>query len=135
MAESKIRGLDQVTVDMTNLYREETFTDLAVATIRRHTPVKSDGTDDPARPPLFTGQASLMTEGGALPLSFVIEAKNLEEAFKKFPAEMEKGYEKMLEEVREYRREQASRIVVPTGPMPSVTGANPAQGPSKIRLR
>jgi hypothetical protein len=70
-----------------------------------------------------------------LPLTFVIEAKTLEEAFKKFPAEMEKGYEKMLEEVREYRKEQASRIVVPTGPIPSMTGGNPGQPPSKIRLR
>ena len=34
------------TVDRNNLYREESFTDIKVAAIRRLTPVKPDGTVD-----------------------------------------------------------------------------------------
>lgn len=132
---SPIRGLDQMKVDLKNLYREEVFTDLAMATIQRHSPVKADGTPDPERPVLYTGQTSLMSEMGSIPLNFVIEAKSLEEAFTLFPKAMEAGYAKMVEELKELRREQASRIVVPQGPMPNLTGGNPAPGAGKIHLR
>ena len=40
-----------------NLYREEAFTDLTHATIRRLVPVKIDGTPDESREPIFTGMA------------------------------------------------------------------------------
>ena len=38
--------LDQIQVDQQNLYREESITDLRVATIRRLIPITADGTDD-----------------------------------------------------------------------------------------
>ena len=44
------------TVDRNHLYREESFTDVKVAAIRRLTPVKSDGSDDDGRDPIFMGQ-------------------------------------------------------------------------------
>jgi len=37
----------QATMDPTQVYREETFTDRKVGTIRRLTPVAADGTEDP----------------------------------------------------------------------------------------
>lgn len=132
---SPIRGLEQMKVDVKNLYREELFTDMAMATIQRHTPVKADGSVDPDRAVLYTGQTSLMSEMGTIPLQFVIEAKSLEEAFTLFPKAMEVGYAKMVEELKEMRREQASRIVVPQGPMPNLTGGAPGSAPGKIHLR
>ena len=59
------------------LYREDVFTDQRVGTVRRMTPVKSDGSDDPGRPVLYIGQATIMTPMGSLPLSFELPAKSL----------------------------------------------------------
>ena len=39
-----------------NIYKEETFTDLEVGTIRKLTPIKSDGTEDPERKASFTAR-------------------------------------------------------------------------------
>ena len=63
-----------------SLYREDVFTDQRVGTIRRMTPVKSDGSDDPSRPLVFVGQATVMTPMGSLPLSFELPANTLAEA-------------------------------------------------------
>ena len=41
------------TMDAAQIYREETFTDRKVGTIRRLTPVAADGSVDAARPVLF----------------------------------------------------------------------------------
>ncbi len=60
----------QATMDATQIYREEIFTDRKVGTIRRLTPVAADGTEDSARPVLFVGQAQVMTPMGAVPISF-----------------------------------------------------------------
>ena len=51
--------LGEITVDQNNLYREESFTDLKVASIRRLTPIKADGSDDSSRPALFVGETTL----------------------------------------------------------------------------
>ena len=48
--------LGDLSVDQNNLYREETFTDLKIASIRRLTPVTVEGADDPARPTMFVGE-------------------------------------------------------------------------------
>ena len=53
-----------------SLYREDVYTDQRVGTIRRMTPVKSDGSEDPSRPLVFVGQATIMTPMGSLPLTF-----------------------------------------------------------------
>jgi len=45
----------QASMDATELYREDTFTDRKVGTIRRLTPVTADGSDDAARPVLYVG--------------------------------------------------------------------------------
>ncbi len=42
----------EITVDTDNLHREEVFTDLHAASIRRLTPVKADGGTDSGRDPV-----------------------------------------------------------------------------------
>ena len=75
--------------------------------------MKADGTDDPARPPLFIGQAHVMSAAGPIPIQFPIEAATLDEALAKFPAGVKAAVEKMIAEVKELQREEASRIIVP----------------------
>lgn len=95
------------------LYREEVFTDQRVGTVRRLTPVKADGSDDPARPLLFIGQATVMTPMGSLPLSFELEAANLTEAVAQFGAAAQQAIEDAARELQEMRRQAASSIVIP----------------------
>ncbi len=105
--------LEEIAVDRDNLYLEEVFTDLKIATIRRLSPVKPDGSHDEARPTLFQGQTQLMSQMGPLPVSCSIEAANLEEAMDKFGEAMGQAVEHMIEEAREIQRQEASRIIVP----------------------
>ena len=95
------------------LYREDVFTDQHVGTVRRLTPVKSDGSDDPARPLLFIGQATVMTPMGSLPLSFELEAGNLTEAVAQFGPAAQQAIEEAARELQEMRRQAASSIVIP----------------------
>ncbi len=119
MSEAERGMIDEIAVDATNLYREEIFTDLKVATIRRLAPILPDGSDDPARPVIFVGQTTLMSQAGPVPVQCPIEAVSLEEAMNGFPAAVNQAVERMVEEAREMQRQEASRIVVPgrdTGP-------------------
>ena len=54
-------------VDRQNLYKEESFTDLKVCTIRRLSPVKPDGSQDKTRKTIFVGTTNLITPQGSLP--------------------------------------------------------------------
>ena len=103
----------ELKLDAADLYREDTFTDRRVGTLRRLTPVTRDGSDDPARPVLFVGQAQLWTQMGPLPITFELEAPNLETALDAFPDAARQALEQTMEEARELRRQQASQIVVP----------------------
>jgi hypothetical protein len=104
-----------VELDPTSLYREDVFTDRRAGSIRRLTPVTSDGADDSTRHVLYSGQTQLLTPAGVLPLGFEIEALSLKEALEKFPAGVKVALEQAIDEAREMRREAASRIVVPDG--------------------
>lgn len=104
---------DQLKVDRQNLYREETFSDLQMANIKRLIPVTTDGSMDQTRPIMFIGHTQIMTQAGALPVQSPIEATTLEEAMEKFPQAINQAVEKMIEEAKEMQREQASKIVVP----------------------
>ena len=95
------------------LYREDVFTDQRVGTVRRLTPVKSDGSDDPSRPLLFVGQATVMTPMGSLPLSFELDAKNLADAIAAFGPAAQQAIEDTARELQELRRQAASSIVIP----------------------
>jgi hypothetical protein len=101
-------------VDPANLYREEVFTDLKVATVRRLTPVQLDGSPDPSRPVLYIGQTSVLTQAGPLPVDAAIDAKSLSEAVERFPAALNRAIEDMVAQMEEMRRKEATRIVVPS---------------------
>ncbi len=105
--------LEDIEVYSENLYLEEVFTDLKVATLRRLTPVKADGSPDETRPTLFHGQTQLMSQMGPLPVNCAIEAANLEEAMQKFPEAIALAIERMIEEAKEAQRQESSRIIVP----------------------
>jgi hypothetical protein len=105
--------LPEIKLDATQLYREEIFTDRKAGTLRRLTPVLGNGQDDPSRTVLYSGQTQLLTPAGVLPLAFELEAASLEDACNKFPEAVKIAIEQAIEEAREMRREQASRIVVP----------------------
>ena len=103
-----------------NLYREESFTDRTVGTLRRMTPVDKNGNIDDSRAVLYIGQTQVMTAMGPLPLTFDIEAKTLEEAIAGFTDGAKAAFDETMKELEELRREQASSIVVPgsVGGMP-----------------
>jgi hypothetical protein len=103
----------QATMDSTQLYREETFTDRKVGTIRRLTPVAADGSVDIVRPVIFVGQAQVMTPMGAVPISFELEALSLDVAVAKFGTAAELAVQQTMRELEEMRREQASSLVIP----------------------
>lgn len=103
----------EMQADVENLYREESFTDLKIAQIRRLTPVNQDGTQDDSRPLMFIGETQLMSARGPLPIHTPIEAASLEEAFEKFPEAINAAVERMIEEAKEMQRQEANRIVVP----------------------
>ena len=103
----------QATMDSTQIYREETFTDRKVGTIRRLTPVAADGREDSARQVLFIGQAQVMTPMGAVPISFELDAATLNAAIEKFGAAAETAVQQTMRELQELRREQASSLVIP----------------------
>lgn len=105
--------LPDIQIDRNNLYREEVYTDRKAGSIRKLVPIGADGMVDAARPVLWSGQTQLLTPGGVLPLAFEIPAVTLEEAVTRFPESMQQALEQAIEEAREYRREAASRIVVP----------------------
>jgi hypothetical protein len=103
----------EIEVDTEHLYREEIITDLRVASIRRLSPIKVDGSPDPSRETIYTGQTQLMSQMGPVPVSCRIEATSLEDATAKFPEAMKEAIERLIAEAREMQRREASRIVVP----------------------
>jgi hypothetical protein len=126
--------LPEIQLDPKGLYREDVFTDRHAGSIRRLTPVHSDGSTDASRAVLFSGQTQLLTPAGVLPLGFEIEARTLEEALQKFPEGVKAALEQAIDEARELRREAASRIVVPDVGSGVGPGPGPAAGGGKIKF-
>jgi hypothetical protein len=100
-------------MDPAGLFREDIFTDRKVGTIRRLTPIKTDGSTDSARPVIYIGEAQILTAVGALPLSFEIPAQSLEEAATKFGPATKVAVENTMQELEKMRRQSASSIVLP----------------------
>ena len=69
------KGQEQM--DAANLFREEIYTDRKIGVIRCLVPVTAEGKVDESRKVIYTGEAQIMTQMGALPISFDIEADNL----------------------------------------------------------
>jgi hypothetical protein len=93
--------LPEIQLDLQGLYREDVFTDRRAGSIRRLTPVTAEGSADPSRAVLFSGQTQLLTPAGVLPLAFEIEAGTLAEALKKFPEGVKVALEQAIDEARE----------------------------------
>lgn len=129
MAQRPEQGAPDTKMDATSLYREDIVTDRKVGTIRRMTPIKSDGSDDAARPTLYVGEAQIMTNAGPLPINFEIEAKNLGEAVNQFGISAKEAVERTVRDLQELRRQQASSIVVP-----GAGGMGGPGGPGKIQI-
>ena len=126
------RPEQETKMDAAALYREDIVTDRKVGTIRRMTPIKSDGGDDAARPVLYVGEAQIMTNAGPLPINFEIEAKNLGEAVDKFGSSAKEAVERTVRDLQDLRRQQSSSIVVPgAGGMGGLGGSG---GPGKIQI-
>lgn len=123
----------QLKMDPANLYREDSFTDRRIGTIRVLTPVKPEGVTDPSRRVLYVGEAQMLTPAGPLPIAFEIEARSLAEAIDKFAAEAQSAVERTIRELQELRREASSSIVVPDRPIPGLGGRGPRGGGGLIQ--
>ena len=128
---TKPETTNEIKVDPKQLYLEEIFTDRRVGTIRRLTPVNKDGARDQARAVLYVGETQVLTPAGALPIAFEIGAGSLEEAAEKFGQLAKEAIERTVKELQELRRQAASSIVVPQGPLPPLGGAG---GGGKIQM-
>jgi hypothetical protein len=117
-----------------DLWLEEIFTDRRVGTIRRMTPVDGNGARDASREVQFIGETQVMSQLGALPINFVLEAKSLEEAAKLFGAAAKAAIERTVKELQELRRQQASSIVVPQGGLPPMGPGGGMPGGGKIQM-
>jgi hypothetical protein len=106
-----------IQMDVSNLYREEVFTDNAVGTLRRLVPVTAAGEPDTSRAVQYIGSTQVLTNAGPLPLSFEIEAGSLTEAAAGFGRAAKDAFERTMEELRELQRQQSSSIVIPKGGM------------------
>jgi len=116
-------------MDATSLYREEIVTDRKVGTIRLLVPVKADGSPDATRTTIYTGDAQIMTNMGALPVSFEIEAKDLAEAVAKYGEAAKVGIERTMRELQELRRQASSGLIVPPpGTASALTGGGSLGG-------
>ena len=108
-------GTNKLNIDFTvgHMYREENFTDLKFTSLRRLTPVNSDGSVDEGRTPVFFGYTQLMSPNGPVPVHCQIEAQTFEEAAEKFPQAMGQAVDKVLEKAETVQREKPSSIIVP----------------------
>jgi hypothetical protein len=119
---TKPETTNDIKIDPKQLYLEEIFTDRRVGTIRRLTPVGKDGGRDQSRAVLYVGETQVLTPAGALPIAFEIGAGSLEEAAEKFGTLAKEAIERKVKELQELRRQAASSIVVPQGPLPPMGG-------------
>ncbi|HEX5420181.1 MAG TPA: hypothetical protein VFY39_09290 [Gammaproteobacteria bacterium] len=102
-----------ITMDGADLYHEETFTDRRVGSLQRLTPITATGARDESRDVLYVGQTQVLTPAGALPLSFEVDARTLEEAVSKFGDAAQQALNSALRRLEELRREAASSLIVP----------------------
>ena len=123
----------QASMDSTQIYREEIFTDRKVGTIRRLTPVGADGSADAVRPVLYIGQAQIMTPMGAVPVSFDLDAGTLDAAIAKFGPAAESAVAQTMRELQEMRREQATSLVIPDAGGPALGNPGDLLGRGRSR--
>ena len=117
MTEKKENGQINFNVDEKNLYKEEAYTDMKVASIRKLVPVFSDGTKDAGRTSIFIGATQLMSEKGPLPIQAILTANNLQEAITVFPESMHKAMGELVQQMQKMQTNEKtkndSRIIIP----------------------
>ena len=128
---TKPETTNEIKIDPKQLYLEEIFTDRRVGTIRRLTPVDGNGKPDPAGKIVYIGETQVMSNVGALPIVFEIDATSLADAATKFGPLAKDAVEQTMRELQELRRQAASSIVIPQGGMPPMPGAG---GGGKIQM-
>ena len=128
------RGTTDLRMDPASLYREETFTDRRLGMIRVLTPVTKDGVTDTARKVVYLGEAQLLTQVGALPLTFEIDARSMAEATEKFADAAKVAVERAVKELQEMRREADSPIIIPDRVPPGLGGPGGPRGSGNIQL-
>jgi len=116
-----------------DLWQEEVYTDRRIGTIRKLTPVKGEGVRDLSREIQWAGETQVMSQIGTLPITFVLEAKTLEEAAKKFGPAAKIAIERTVRELQDLRRQAASSIVIPQGGLPPM-GPGGMPGGGKIQI-
>ena len=121
-------------MDPSALYLEEVFTDRRVGTIRRLTPVTPEGTTDLTKEILYIGETQVMSNVGALPIAFEIEAASVGDAAAKFGPLAKEAIERTVKELQDMRRQASSSIVVPQGGMGGIGGMGGLGGGGKIQL-
>ena len=100
-------------MDINDLWREEIVTDRKIGTLRVMTPIRADGSADPARAVVYTGEAQMMTNMGPLPINFEIEASSLAEAVAAYGETARAAFERTMRDLQEMRRQSASSLVLP----------------------
>jgi hypothetical protein len=104
-------------VDRDHLYREETITDLKIATIRQLIPIQADGSPDENRETIFVGSTQLGTPQGPIPIQVRLEADSFDQAMDVFPRAMEAETRKVIDNLRQMHEQQKkaseSRIIMP----------------------
>ena len=119
--------MGEIMVELDNLHREDVFSDMRLATIRRLQPIREDGSPDPTRPTTYIAETTIVSQLGPIPVQAPIEADSLKDAFLKFPA-IKFAVERLSERAQEMRREEASRIMVPGSMPPDLGGGRPGGG-------
>ena len=99
----------KIEVDANNLYREETYTDLKVASFRQLIPVKADGSPDDSREPIIMGMSLVTSQAGPVPVQCHCVAKTLEGAFQEFPEAAKRSLDQMVAEARELQKQRAAQ--------------------------
>ena len=100
-------------IERGNLYREESYTDLNVGSIRKMVPVRDDGSPDETRSAIFLGVTQLLSPQGPLPVQARLMANTMREALDAYPEAMKAAVKALVAEARKLKEQEESRIVVP----------------------
>ena len=125
---------NEIVMDASNLYRDETITDQRVGTIRVLTPITEQGDVDNTRQTQYIGSAQIMTPAGALPISFDLSADNLKAAVDNFAEASKQALEETAKELRELQRQAASSIVTPGSDPTGMISGLANSGGGKIQV-
>jgi hypothetical protein len=133
--------LPEITLDASDLWREEVVTDRKNGIMRMLTPITPDGSVDAARKTVFVGEAQLMTNLGALPVPFEIPGDDLKAAVANFNDAAKAAIERTVQELQDLRRQAASSLVIPpagtnlgNGGMGGMGGLGGGFGGGKIQM-